>query len=70
MKECESEKERESEIVRESESENESEIGKIGNIGKRKKTLKNVLGSQLLPDVQTFLAGNQLYDWLTHRKGC
>ena len=27
-------------------------------------------GSQLLSEFQTFLAGNQLQDWQTHRRGC
>ena len=28
--------------------------------------LTNLAGSQRLSDIQTFLAGNQLYDWQTH----
>ena len=27
-------------------------------------------GSQLLSDIQTFLAGNQLYELMSHRRGC
>ena len=27
-------------------------------------------GSQLLSDIQTFLAGNQLYELKTNRRGC
>ena len=32
--------------------------------------LQDILGSQLLSDIQTFLAGNQLYDIQSNRWGC
>ena len=33
----------------------------------KEKVFQNILGSQLLSDIQTFLAGNQLYELKTHR---
>ena len=44
-------------------------VVKVTKEAKVVKVFQNIPGSQLLSDIQTFLAGNQLYELKSHRRG-
>ena len=46
-------------------------VVKVAKVARVKvlQVFQNIPGSQLLSDIQTFLAGNQLYELKSHRRG-